>query len=174
MKRIYDFSSFSSINEADPAPGATGAAPAGGTGAEEKTPKSYKEEKWYSYLEAIVNGIMSEAYVRTVQLAPPGSYKNIASDFDSVKAAKTIEEKIPAFEKALSNAVGSLDPKDIGYEDLKKISQEYLNVGKKYITALPVLKEKSGTKGNEISDATNEVMDLLLKKLQENKPKDSK
>jgi hypothetical protein len=162
MKRIYDFSSFNRIYE-EVTPGATGEAP-----------KSYKEEKWYSYLEAIVNGIMSEAYVRTVQLAPSGSYKNTAADFNSVKAAKTLEEKISAFEKILSNAVGSLDPKDIGYEELKKISQEYLNVGKKYITALPVLKEKSGTKGNEISDATNEVMDLLLKKLQENKPKDSK
>jgi hypothetical protein len=163
MKRIYDFSSFSVINED---------VPAGATGGTEKTAKSYKGEKWYSYLEAIVNGIMSESYVPIVQLGP-GKYDS-KPDFESIKPAKTIEEKITAFEKILSNAVGSLDPKDIGYEELKKISQEYLNVGKKYITALPVLKEKSGTKGNEISDATNEVMDLLLKKLQENKPKDSK
>jgi hypothetical protein len=170
MKRIYDFSSFSSINEDNPpgATGATGAAPAGGTGAEEKTPKSYKEEKWYSYLEAIVNGVVSESYMPMVQLA---TGYDIDPDFASINAAKTLEEKATAFEKILSNAAGALDPKDIGYEELKKISQEYLNVGKKYITALPVLKEKSGTKGNEISDSINSLMDLLMKKIKENKPK---
>lgn len=165
MEKIFNFSDFSALYEYNT--GATGAT--GATGEAEKKPKSYNGEDWYPYLETIVTGIITENYAPIVHLAPPNSYK-IASDFDSVKSAKTLKEKEAAFEKILSNAAGALNSKELGYEEAKKIVEEYIKVGKKYISALPVLKEKSETKEEEISDAINPLMELLVKNFGENKP----
>lgn len=143
MEKIFNFSSFSALYE--DVTGATAATDA----------------EWYPYLSAIVTGIISEAYMPLIQLAPSGAYKNMDSDFKSINDAKTLEDKIPVFEKILTNASGVLSSKDPGYKELKKISEEYMNVGKKYISALPVLKEKSGTKGDEISNAIPGLMKSL-------------
>lgn len=172
MKRIYDFSSFSRINEADEATGATGAA--GATGATPGTGevKDNKDAPWYSYLEAIINGVVSESYMPMVQLAAQGSYKNTIADLESVEKAETLEDQKTALEKILANASGAINSKDIGYDKLKEISEGYKKAGEKYISALPVLKEKSQTDGKEIRNSISALVELIVKKMKENKPSD--
>ena len=107
-----------------------------------------------------------------VQLAAEKPYGNVIADLESVQNAGTLEDQKTALEKILSNATGAITSKDIGYDKLKEISEEYKKAGEKYISALPVLKEKSKTDGKEIRNSISSLVSLIVKKMKENKASD--